>query len=39
MITFREVPEDCELSDLGFSGQWYTWERGTLVRNNIREIL
>ncbi|KAA3451689.1 reverse transcriptase [Gossypium australe] len=39
MATFREVLEDCEMIDLGFSGQWYTWERGRLVSNNIRERL
>ncbi|XP_040937542.1 uncharacterized protein [Gossypium hirsutum] len=25
--------------DLGLSGQWYTWERGRLASNNIRERL
>ncbi|KAA3465124.1 Exo_endo_phos domain-containing protein [Gossypium australe] len=39
MKTYRKVLEDCELADLGFSGQWYTWERGRLVSNNIRERL
>ncbi|KAA3463975.1 reverse transcriptase [Gossypium australe] len=39
MAAFRETLEHCELYDLGFSGQWYTWERGRLVDNNIRERL
>ncbi|KAA3472950.1 reverse transcriptase [Gossypium australe] len=39
MATFREVMEDCELSDLGFSGKWFTWERGRLAENNIGERL
>ncbi|KAA3477739.1 reverse transcriptase [Gossypium australe] len=36
---FRKTLDDCELADLGFSEQWYTWERGRLVSNNIREQL
>ncbi|KAA3488701.1 Exo_endo_phos domain-containing protein [Gossypium australe] len=36
---FRDVLEECELHDLGFTGQWFTWERGKLPNNNIREIL
>ncbi|KAG8490633.1 hypothetical protein CXB51_013830 [Gossypium anomalum] len=39
MVAFREALEDCELNDLGFSAQWYTWERGRLPSNNIRERL
>ncbi|KAA3458060.1 reverse transcriptase [Gossypium australe] len=39
MEAFRKALEDCELADLGFSGQWYTWERGRLASNNIRERL
>ncbi|KAA3479819.1 reverse transcriptase [Gossypium australe] len=27
------------MNNLGFFGQWYTWERGWLVGNNIRERL
>lgn len=26
MHNFRDVLEDCSLSDLGFTGRWYTWE-------------
>ncbi|PPR89242.1 hypothetical protein GOBAR_AA31445 [Gossypium barbadense] len=39
MSAFREVLEECELNDLGFSGQWFTWERGRLFSNNIKERL
>ncbi|XP_040930023.1 uncharacterized protein [Gossypium hirsutum] len=39
MAAFKEALEYCELHDLGFSGQWYTWEKGRLVDNNIRERL
>lgn len=31
--------EECELADLGFIGRWYTWERGRLALNNIKERL
>ncbi|MBA0743865.1 hypothetical protein Gogos_006519 [Gossypium gossypioides] len=34
---FREVLEDCDLNDLGFSSKWYTWERGRLLENNVHE--
>ncbi|GMI75496.1 hypothetical protein like AT4G29090 [Hibiscus trionum] len=39
MAGFRDVLEDCNLSDLGFNGVWYTWERGRLAENNVRERL
>ncbi|PPD79426.1 hypothetical protein GOBAR_DD23651 [Gossypium barbadense] len=39
MVAFREVLKDCEMSGLGFFGKWYTWERGRLARNNIKERL
>lgn len=39
MHDFREFLEDCDLCDLGFSGQWFTWEKGRLPNNNIRERL
>ncbi|MBA0879067.1 hypothetical protein Goshw_005831, partial [Gossypium schwendimanii] len=39
MNAFRETLEYCDLYDLGFSGQWYTWERGRLANNNTRERL
>lgn len=38
-MAFRETLEECDLYDLGFLGQWFTWERGRLVDNNIRERL
>ncbi|MBA0845224.1 hypothetical protein Goarm_022239 [Gossypium armourianum] len=39
MSAFWEVLRECYLSDLGFSGQWFTWEIGSLPSNNIRERL
>ncbi|KAA3474235.1 reverse transcriptase [Gossypium australe] len=39
MELFRETLEGCNLMDIGFSGVWYTWERGNLPETNIRERL
>ncbi|MBA0700551.1 hypothetical protein Goari_022121 [Gossypium aridum] len=39
MEAFRTVLEDCNLRDLGFSGRWFSWERGNLPETNIRERL
>lgn len=39
MRDFREVLEECDLCDLGLSSSWFTWERGRLSSNNIRERL
>lgn len=39
MERFREALNDCNLSDIGFFGNWYTWERGKFSDNNIRERL
>ncbi|KAG8474111.1 hypothetical protein CXB51_033599 [Gossypium anomalum] len=39
MEAFREVLEDCQLMDIGYSGAWFTWERGNLPKTNIRERL
>lgn len=39
MEKFRRVVLDCDLTDLGFSRAWYTWERGNFSSNNIRERL
>ncbi|KAK5833831.1 hypothetical protein PVK06_017694 [Gossypium arboreum] len=39
MAACRATLDDYSLSALGFSGQWYTWERGRLTSNNIRERL
>ncbi|KAH1047722.1 hypothetical protein J1N35_038506 [Gossypium stocksii] len=37
MEAFREALEECQLEDLGYSGVWFTWERGNLSETNIRE--
>ncbi|GMI93428.1 hypothetical protein HRI_003012100 [Hibiscus trionum] len=39
MNAFHAAMADCDLTDLGYSGRWYTWEKGRLARNNIRERL
>ncbi|XP_017629171.1 uncharacterized protein LOC108472176 [Gossypium arboreum] len=39
MTAFREVLEECEINNLGFFGQWFIWEMGRLMTNNIRERL
>lgn len=39
MDSFRVVLTDVELSYLGYSGQWYRWERGKLPKNSIRECM
>ncbi|KAA3487428.1 reverse transcriptase [Gossypium australe] len=39
MEAFRETLEDCQLQDIGYSGTWFTWERGNLPETNIRERL
>ncbi|MBA0698767.1 hypothetical protein Goari_000459 [Gossypium aridum] len=39
MEVFRKTLEDCSLSDLGFIGNWFTWERGNFPENNIQERL
>ena len=39
MVNFREALEQCRLEDLGFTGNWFTWERGNVVENNVRERL
>lgn len=36
---FRSMMENCDLRDLGFEGQWYTWERGLTVETRVRERL
>lgn len=30
MEAFGEVLEDCKLMDVGYLGNWFTWERGNL---------
>ncbi|KAA3456692.1 reverse transcriptase [Gossypium australe] len=39
MNEFRTTLEDCNLSDLGFVGRWFTWESGKFLASNIRERL
>ncbi|KAA3455720.1 reverse transcriptase [Gossypium australe] len=39
MEAFRDVLDECQLIDLGYSGSWFTWERGNLPETNIRECL
>ncbi|KAA3477692.1 reverse transcriptase [Gossypium australe] len=39
MMAFRMALEDCNLFDLGFTGRWFTWERGRFKATNIRERL
>ncbi|KAA3464007.1 reverse transcriptase [Gossypium australe] len=39
METFRDTLEECGLMDIGYSGTWFTWERGNLPETNIRERL
>ncbi|MBA0575541.1 hypothetical protein Golob_024180 [Gossypium lobatum] len=39
MKEFCEALEDCNLTDLGFTGRWFTWERGRFVSINIKEQL
>ncbi|KAA3474993.1 reverse transcriptase [Gossypium australe] len=37
MEAFRRTLKDCSLGDIGFSGTWFTWERGRTIERNIRE--
>ncbi|XP_017604249.1 uncharacterized protein LOC108451022 [Gossypium arboreum] len=39
MERFRNVLSVCQLTDVGFSGNWFTWEKGNLPETNIRERL
>ncbi|KAA3460638.1 reverse transcriptase [Gossypium australe] len=39
MEAFRNALEDCQLVDVGYTGNWFTWERGNLPETNIRERL
>ncbi|KAA3486868.1 reverse transcriptase [Gossypium australe] len=36
---FQETLEDCQLEDIGYSGVWFTWERGNFAETNIKERL
>ncbi|GMJ13760.1 hypothetical protein HRI_005045200 [Hibiscus trionum] len=39
MSNFREALDDCSLSDVGYQGRWFTWEKGKFEATNIRERL
>ncbi|KAA3462361.1 reverse transcriptase [Gossypium australe] len=39
MEIFRDTLANCGLMDVGYSGTWFTWERGNLPETNIRERL
>ncbi|KAA3454784.1 reverse transcriptase [Gossypium australe] len=39
MEEFRNTLQHCQLFDIGYSGRWFTWERGNLPATNIRERL
>ncbi|KAA3488781.1 reverse transcriptase [Gossypium australe] len=39
MEAFCKALEDCRLMDVGYSRNWFTWERGNLPKTNIRERL
>lgn len=39
MEVFRTVLNEVNLSNIGFIGPWFTWERVNLPGNNIRERL
>ncbi|MBA0605499.1 hypothetical protein Godav_018069, partial [Gossypium davidsonii] len=40
LLSWLMVLEDCKLADLGFSGQWFTWEREAIFQKyDIRERL
>ncbi|XP_016694556.2 uncharacterized protein [Gossypium hirsutum] len=36
---FQKTLEDCHLFDVGYEGNWFTWERGNLSETNIQERL
>ncbi|GMI95338.1 hypothetical protein HRI_003203100 [Hibiscus trionum] len=39
MERFRSMIEDCSLDDLDYLGTWFTWQKGRMADNNIRERL
>lgn len=39
MNSFHLALEDCAMKDLGYRGQWFTWERGHFEGSIIRERL
>ncbi|KAK5819465.1 hypothetical protein PVK06_024467 [Gossypium arboreum] len=36
---FRKTLDDCQLRDIEYSGNWFTWERGNRPETNIKELL
>ncbi|GMJ13879.1 hypothetical protein HRI_005057100 [Hibiscus trionum] len=36
MDAFRSALSECGLSDLGYVGRWYTWEKCRMSNNNVR---
>ncbi|GMI65482.1 hypothetical protein HRI_000217500 [Hibiscus trionum] len=39
MEGFRNALSDCSLEDLGYTGCWFTWEKGRMASTTIRERL
>ncbi|XP_012480763.2 uncharacterized protein LOC105795620 [Gossypium raimondii] len=39
MCRFQDVMEDCSLTNLGYSWQWFTWEKDRIRNKNIQERL
>ncbi|GMJ05563.1 hypothetical protein HRI_004225500 [Hibiscus trionum] len=39
MKGFRNALADCSLEDLGYTGCWFTWEKGRMASTTIRERL
>ncbi|KAK5813410.1 hypothetical protein PVK06_028860 [Gossypium arboreum] len=39
MEKFQNTLEEYQLNDVGFTGNWFTWERGNLPERNIQERL
>lgn len=37
MVRFHESLNVYGLIDIGFTGKWFTWEKGRLPENNIQE--
>ncbi|MBA0823876.1 hypothetical protein Goarm_020573, partial [Gossypium armourianum] len=39
MEELQTILNNCRLEDVGYSGRWFTWERGNLPATNIKEWL
>lgn len=37
MKAFRNALNDCQLLDIGYSRQWFTWTKGNFKEASIRE--